>query len=113
MATAEYDARVSPADQPLRSGARPGVPASPARRAPTPASTPNAASTARPSKKAKGAAGLGGRAESFGDPAELRAAFGGRPIGPHLQLAPGLLKAADRAILIGAGTVQVFADNPT
>lgn len=64
-------------------------------------------------KKAKGTGGTRRRPGSFGDPAELRAAFLGRPIGPHLQLAAGLLKAADRAVLIGAGTVQIFADNPT
>jgi deoxyribonuclease-4 len=39
--------------------------------------------------------------------------FSGRPIGPHLQLSNGLLKAADRAILIGAAAVQIFVDNPT
>ncbi len=37
----------------------------------------------------------------------------GRLIGPHLPLAGGLLKAADRAQQIGAATIQVFTDNPT
>jgi deoxyribonuclease-4 len=37
----------------------------------------------------------------------------GRRIGPHLPLGQGLLKAADRALEIGATTVQVFTDNPT
>jgi deoxyribonuclease-4 len=36
-----------------------------------------------------------------------------RPIGPHLPLAVGLLKAAARAKEIGATAVQVFTDNPT
>jgi deoxyribonuclease-4 len=36
-----------------------------------------------------------------------------RPIGPHLPLAVGLLKAAARAEAIGATAVQVFTDNPT
>jgi deoxyribonuclease-4 len=35
-----------------------------------------------------------------------------RLIGPHLQLGQGLLKAADRARVIGANAVQVFTDNP-
>lgn len=34
-------------------------------------------------------------------------------IGPHLPLAGGLLRAADRAQRIGARTIQVFTDNPT
>lgn len=37
----------------------------------------------------------------------------GRLIGPHLPLAAGLLKAADRAREIGATAIQVFTDNPT
>ena len=36
-----------------------------------------------------------------------------RPMGPHLPLAVGLLKAAARAEAIGATAVQVFTDNPT
>ncbi|MGI8928105.1 MAG: deoxyribonuclease IV, partial [Candidatus Limnocylindrales bacterium] len=36
-----------------------------------------------------------------------------RLIGPHLPLAAGLLKAADRAKEIGATAIQVFTDNPT
>jgi len=36
-----------------------------------------------------------------------------RPLGPHLPLAQGLLKAAARAEEIGATAVQVFTDNPT
>lgn len=39
--------------------------------------------------------------------------LGGRRIGPHLPLAAGLLKAAERAAEIGATALQVFADNPT
>jgi deoxyribonuclease-4 len=35
-----------------------------------------------------------------------------RLIGPHLQLGHGLLKAADRAVAIGASAVQVFTDSP-
>ena len=35
-----------------------------------------------------------------------------RPIGLHLQTSPSLLKAADRAVEIGAAAVQIFADNP-
>lgn len=38
---------------------------------------------------------------------------GRRLIGPHLPLGGGLLKAADRARLIGATAVQIFTDNPT
>ncbi len=41
------------------------------------------------------------------------AALGGRLIGPHLPLARGLPRAADRAGAIGATAIQVFADNPT
>lgn len=37
----------------------------------------------------------------------------GRLIGPHLQVQQGLLKAANRALEIGATAVQVFTDNPT
>ncbi len=37
----------------------------------------------------------------------------GRRIGPHLPLAPGLAKAAERARAIGATAVQIFSDNPT
>src|SRR5687768_7852873 len=36
-----------------------------------------------------------------------------RLIGPHLALGTGLLKAADRAVEIGATAVQIFTDNPT
>jgi len=36
-----------------------------------------------------------------------------RLIGPHLPLAGGLLRAAQRAKQIGASTIQVFTDNPT
>lgn len=34
-------------------------------------------------------------------------------LGIHLAHATGLLRAADRAVELGLGTVQVFADNPT
>lgn len=37
----------------------------------------------------------------------------GRRLGAHLPLAPGMLKALDRAEAIGASALQVFADNPT
>ena len=37
----------------------------------------------------------------------------GRRLGAHLPLAPGMVKAIDRAHLIGASAIQVFADNPT
>ncbi len=37
----------------------------------------------------------------------------GRRAGPHLAIGMGLLKVADRAIAVGASTVQVFSDNPT
>jgi deoxyribonuclease-4 len=35
-----------------------------------------------------------------------------RPIGAHLPLAAGMVRAADRAAEIGADAIQVFADNP-
>ena len=35
-----------------------------------------------------------------------------RPIGAHLPLAAGLVRAADRAAEIGASAIQVFAGNP-
>jgi deoxyribonuclease-4 len=41
-----------------------------------------------------------------------QAALLGRPLGPHLTLGGGLLKAAERARFIGATAVQIFADNP-
>ncbi len=37
----------------------------------------------------------------------------GRRLGAHLPLAPGMVKAIERAHLIGASAIQVFADNPT
>jgi deoxyribonuclease-4 len=37
----------------------------------------------------------------------------GRRLGPHLALRYGMVKAADRAIEIGASAVQIFSDNPT
>src|SRR5688572_21869879 len=36
-----------------------------------------------------------------------------RLIGPHIQVADGLIKAAQRATEIGATAVQIFTDNPT
>ena len=36
-----------------------------------------------------------------------------RRIGVHLPLGAGMVKAADRAVEIGATTIQVFTDNPT
>lgn len=47
------------------------------------------------------------------DPDEARAGLAGRPIGPHVPLAAGLRHALERIRLVGAGAVQVFADNPT
>lgn len=47
------------------------------------------------------------------DPEEARSALGGRAIGPHVALAQGLPRALARIRLVGAGAVQVFADNPT
>jgi deoxyribonuclease IV len=47
------------------------------------------------------------------DPEEARAALGGRAIGPHVPLAAGLPRAMERIRAVGAGAVQVFADNPT
>jgi deoxyribonuclease IV len=47
------------------------------------------------------------------DPEEARAALGGRAIGPHLALAAGLPRALERVRAIGAGAIQVFADDPT
>ena len=38
---------------------------------------------------------------------------GRRLIGPHLPLASGLLRAAERARQIGATAMQIFTDNPT
>jgi deoxyribonuclease-4 len=37
----------------------------------------------------------------------------GRPIGVHLALADGMVKAADRAAAIGASAIQIFTDNPS
>jgi deoxyribonuclease-4 len=37
----------------------------------------------------------------------------GRRLGAHLPLGHGMVKAVDRAHEIGAGALQVFADNPT
>jgi deoxyribonuclease IV len=47
------------------------------------------------------------------DPSSASTAFADRPIGPHLQLSGGLLRAAERARAIGATAVQIFVDNPT
>jgi len=38
---------------------------------------------------------------------------GGRRLGAHLPLGPGMVRAAERAAAIGADTLQLFADNPT
>jgi deoxyribonuclease-4 len=48
-----------------------------------------------------------------GDPDEARAELGGRRVGPHVAIAAGLHRAAERARLVGAGAIQVFTDNPT
>ncbi len=37
----------------------------------------------------------------------------GRRLGAHLALGQGMVKAADRAVEIGATALQVFSDNPT
>ena len=37
----------------------------------------------------------------------------GRRLGAHLPVADGMVKAAERAVEIGASTLQVFSDNPT
>jgi deoxyribonuclease-4 len=37
----------------------------------------------------------------------------GRPLGAHLPLGDGMVKAADRAAAIGISALQVFSDNPT
>jgi deoxyribonuclease-4 len=37
----------------------------------------------------------------------------GRRLGAHLPLAPGMVKAVERAHAIGASALQVFGDNPT
>jgi deoxyribonuclease-4 len=37
----------------------------------------------------------------------------GRRLGAHLPLAPGMVKALDRAHAIGASAIQIFSDNPT
>ncbi len=46
-------------------------------------------------------------------PARRLKALGGRRLGPHLPLKAGLSKAAERARVVGATAIQVFADNPT
>lgn len=37
----------------------------------------------------------------------------GRRLGAHLPLGNGMVRAADRAVVIGASAIQVFSDNPT
>jgi deoxyribonuclease-4 len=37
----------------------------------------------------------------------------GRRLGAHLQVGEGMVKAADRAVEIGATAIQIFGDNPT
>ncbi len=37
----------------------------------------------------------------------------GRPLGAHLPLAGGMVRAVDRIVEIGGGALQVFSDNPT
>ena len=47
-------------------------------------------------------------------PAEPRPGLpGGRRLGAHLPLGPGMVRAAERARTIGADSLQLFADNPT
>ena len=47
------------------------------------------------------------------DPDAAVIELGGRSIGPHLPLGPGLEKAVERARMVGATSMQVFSDNPT
>jgi len=47
------------------------------------------------------------------DPDAAVVELGGRAIGAHLPLGPGLDKAVERARTIGATAMQVFSDNPT
>ena len=37
----------------------------------------------------------------------------GRRLGAHLAMGGGIVKAAERAVEIGAGALQIFSDNPT
>jgi len=37
----------------------------------------------------------------------------GRPLGAHLPLAGGMVRAVDRIVEIGGGALQIFSDNPT
>jgi deoxyribonuclease IV len=46
-------------------------------------------------------------------PTDLRAALGGRPIGCHMPLGRGMVRAVERGHEIGAAVLQIFADNPT
>ena len=46
-------------------------------------------------------------------PPMLSALPNGRRLGAHLPLAGGMVAAVDRAVEIGAGALQIFADNPT
>ncbi len=51
---------------------------------------------------------------AIGAGAALRSPLpGGRRLGAHLPLGPGMVRAAERAAAIGADTLQLFADNPT
>ncbi len=38
---------------------------------------------------------------------------GGRPLGAHLPLADGMVRAVDRIADVGGGALQIFTDNPT
>jgi deoxyribonuclease-4 len=50
---------------------------------------------------------------SIAAPAPRPALPDGRPLGAHLPLADGMVRAVERAHAIGADALQVFADNPT
>ena len=59
---------------------------------------------------------LVGTSAGPGEPTEteLRPGLpGGRRLGAHLPLGPGMVRAAERARSIGADSLQLFADNPT
>jgi deoxyribonuclease-4 len=46
------------------------------------------------------------------EPEVARAELLGRRIGPHTPIREGLLRAAERARVVGAGVIQVFTDDP-
>ena len=80
-----------------------------------------------PSRRAAGRPAAGPAAAQKSPRAKKRAAPGpeaapppprpalpdGRPLGAHLALGNGMVRAVERARAIGADTIQIFADNPT